>query len=118
MKPNKWTEKELEFLKNNYKNMTHTELSEYLGRTKSAIANKQHQLGLVNESKYKYNKQYFRNIDTSEKAYWLGFIYADGYVIYNKQQRNYEFGIKLKKSDQEHLRKLNKSLKELEHKIY
>ena len=109
MKPKKWSEEELEFLKNNYKNMTHKELSEVLGRTKSAVINKQHQLGLV-KSKYKYNKQYFKNIDTNEKAYWLGFIYADGYVSYNEQQGNYEFGIKLQKSDQEHLKKLNKCL--------
>lgn len=33
-------------------------------------------------SKYKYtfNESYFEKIDSVEKAYWLGFIYADGYI--------------------------------------
>lgn len=26
------------------------------------------------------NENYFENIDTNEKAYWLGFLYADGYI--------------------------------------
>lgn len=30
--------------------------------------------------KYKLNEHYFDLIDTPEKAYWLGFIYADGYI--------------------------------------
>lgn len=30
--------------------------------------------------KYCYNENIFENIDTEEKAYWLGFLYADGYV--------------------------------------
>ena len=29
---------------------------------------------------YTYNESYFEEINTSEKAYWLGFLYADGYV--------------------------------------
>ncbi len=28
----------------------------------------------------KYNENYFEQIDNENKAYWLGFIYADGYV--------------------------------------
>lgn len=30
--------------------------------------------------KYSYNENYFKNIDTEEKAYWLGFIAADGSI--------------------------------------
>ena len=37
--------------------------------------------------KYKYDINYFEVIDTEEKAYWLGFIYADGCISNdNKQQ--------------------------------
>lgn len=31
-------------------------------------------------SKYKYNKDYFSKIDSEDKAYWLGFLYADGSI--------------------------------------
>lgn len=31
------------------------------------------------KSKYKFNKDYFKNIDNEEKAYILGFFYADGH---------------------------------------
>lgn len=30
--------------------------------------------------KYSINENYFENIDTEEKAYWLGFIWADGSI--------------------------------------
>lgn len=30
--------------------------------------------------KYSFDVNYFKNIDTEEKAYWLGFLYADGSV--------------------------------------
>ena len=33
-----------------------------------------------NNQKYTYNTSFFNHIDTEEKAYWLGFLYADGYV--------------------------------------
>ena len=28
-----------------------------------------------------FNEQFFENIDTEQKAYWLGFTFADGSVI-------------------------------------
>jgi len=34
------------------------------------------------------NKSYFNQIDTCEKAYWLGFLYADGSVIKNTENSN------------------------------
>lgn len=30
--------------------------------------------------RYTFKEDFFRQIDTEEKAYWLGFLYADGYV--------------------------------------
>lgn len=37
-------------------------------------------------SKYYYNKDYFSIINTSDKAYWLGFLYADGCI--NRYYKN------------------------------
>lgn len=34
-------------------------------------------------SKAQFNEYVFDNIDTEEKAYWLGFIYADGCISDN-----------------------------------
>lgn len=58
--------------------------------------------------KYKVNQDYFEIIDTPEKAYWLGFIYADGYVSIGKY-RNLT-GIALAKKDKEHLEAFQKAI--------
>lgn len=38
----------------------------------------------INSKKYHCNDSYFESIDTQEKAYWLGFMSADGYVSNSK----------------------------------
>lgn len=50
----------------------------------------------------RHNLDYFESIDTSEKAYWLGFIAADGNV--NKAQQVVTVAVHRK--DREHLEKL------------
>lgn len=57
--------------------------------------------------KYKINENYFNVIDTEDKAYWLGFIYADGYLT----KKGHTFGIELKSTDVEHLHKFNNNIK-------
>ena len=107
----RWTNNELNVIKLNYGKISIKEISKLIDRTEDAIQNKGRQLGLKYEDKYNYDIDYFEHIDNFDKAYWLGFIYADGYVSYNEEKRNYEFGIKLMKSDFKHLKKLNKCLK-------
>lgn len=41
---------------------------------------KGHSSGTTKNRKHFFNLSFFHNIDTEEKAYWLGFLYADGYV--------------------------------------
>lgn len=50
-----------------------------LSRKKVSFLLKKHEHE-VTQSKYKYNEDCFSVVDTEEKAYWLGFMYADGYV--------------------------------------
>lgn len=107
----KWTVKEMSFVINNFKNMSYREMSKCIGRTIDAIQLKCAKLGLKKESKYSYDKHYFDNIDTKEKAYWLGFIYADGYINYNPLKHNYELGIEISDIDDKHLEKFSKCLK-------
>ncbi|QPK59962.1 hypothetical protein G7L40_20610 [Paenibacillus polymyxa] len=65
-----------------------------------------------NGSIYSFNKNYFDKIDSEDKAYWLGFIWCDGYVC--SRVRNgicyYEFKLDLAEEDREHLEKLKISL--------
>lgn len=49
--------------------------------------------------KYTLNQEFFNNIDTEEKAYWLGFIVADGHI------RDDGIDIGLKREDRLHLKK-------------
>jgi DNA-binding transcriptional regulator WhiA len=58
-----------------------------------------------------YNASLFKIINSEEKAYWLGFIYADGYV---SDKDHFELSLGLK--DISHLQKLGKFLnKEIKH---
>lgn len=54
--------------------------------------------------KYKINNYVFKNIDSAEKSYWLGFIYADGNIHRNR------FRIVLNNKDYCHLEKLRRFL--------
>ena len=62
----------------------------------------------LNESKLKFNINYFDVIDTKEKAYWLGFISADGCLKNNR--------VRLVSKDEEVIVKFKKAI-ESEHKI-
>lgn len=55
-----------------------------------------------------FNEHIFDTIDTEEKAYWLGFIYADGYISKSKTNNSFNFELTLKSSDKLHLEKFNK----------
>lgn len=53
-----------------------------------------------------FRSDFFKHIDSEEKAYWLGFLYADGYV--SSKGNAVGLGVALK--DIEHLQKYNSSL--------
>lgn len=57
-------------------------------------------------SRYYYNKDYFETIDTENKAYWLGFLYADGCInryYKNDKLRNMNLEIGLCYKDRSHI---------------
>lgn len=59
--------------------------------------------------KYQVNENYFENIDTEEKAYWLGFLYADGCVT-QATAHSRRLQINLSVKDKHHLYLLKESL--------
>ena len=69
---------------------------------------KQHSVKLKTRSelqrKYPVKEDYFSIINTKEKAYWLGFIYADGCIYKNALK------LTISKRDKEHLEKLKNVL--------
>lgn len=55
---------------------------------------------------YNVNQDYFETIDTEEKAYWLGFITADGCI----KEDNNQLSIGLSRKDINHLQKYRQAL--------
>ncbi len=80
-------------------------------QTMTARLKKFYGLNVLPDGKKTINSQYFDIIDTEEKAYWLGFLFADGCV----SDRN-EIEVTLQECDKKHLEKLCKAINS-SHKI-
>ena len=60
---------------------------------------------------YKHNYDFFENINTEEKAYWLGFMFTDGYIAdYSHRYGEDKFGITLHSKDVSSLESFKKSI--------
>ena len=71
---------------------------------------KKYECDVINkQNEVKFNQHVFDKIDTEDKAYWLGFIFADGYI----SSSDYSFELSLSIEDVDHLHKFNKFM---EHK--
>lgn len=57
-------------------------------------------------AKYVYNTEFFEKIDSEDKAYWLGFLYADGSI----SSKGIDVALGLKSSDIGHLKKLRDTI--------
>lgn len=110
-RPERWTDDELQYLKAHYSDQTNQEIAGVIGRSKTAVDLKINKLGLV-KSPYVYNHAFFRDIDTQDKAYWLGFFYADGcvHISHTGGSVSYEACIKLQGGDGGHLKKFNRCI--------
>jgi hypothetical protein len=78
-----WTDEELALLSELYSEMPATEVAQRLRRTASAVTQQAKVLGLVSNKtliNQSVTRDYFRRIDTAEKAYILGLLAADGNV--------------------------------------
>jgi hypothetical protein len=68
----------------------------------------------VHQQRVGYDREYFKVIDTEAKAYFLGFIYADGHITIKDRRKSgwkeYVFRINLSKNDEEVLELFKKEL--------
>ena len=71
-------------------------------RTTLGIHLKKNNVSEDRRRKYFFNEDYFKNVDSEEKAYWLGFIAADGCILENGTLK-----IGLAEKDSLHLEKFN-----------
>lgn len=92
-----FTKEEDDIIKNNYpSNGVKYVLPLLPNRKIYEIHNRAFKLGIAHLT---YNENYFDKIDSYEKAYWLGFIYTDGYIT----EKTNRFGIELNIKDISHL---------------
>ena len=93
-----------------------TEISKLFNCSRDAISKgvKLKGYNVINhQNEAKFDETIFDCIDTEEKAYWLGFIYADGYISSelkkgpHKGKNPYAFEISLQIGDINHLIKFN-----------
>ena len=109
VKNSAWTSDEIEYLKENYNTKSIKEIAKYLNRTENSVHLKASRNGLK-KSPYNCNYDFFKIIDSEEKAYWLGFIAADGWITVNEKSNAGTVGIELQYRDINHLKKFNKSI--------
>lgn len=86
------------------------------GVTRQSVATYLEKIGVKttkgnHHRKYTHQYEFFENIDTEEKAYWLGFMFADGYIVdYSNKYGEDKFGITLHSKDKETLEQFKKSI--------
>ena len=85
---------------NSYQNnMSLREIEKQYGAIRSTVSKFLEQKGIKTTKgnhyrKYFHDENFFEDINTEEKAYWLGFMYADGYIVNNKNRYGEDdFGI-------------------------
>lgn len=106
------TEQELELIEKKKNGMKIKDLmEEYSIKSVKTIYDiiKRKGIKKLGNKKYSVNDSYFSKIDTEDKAYWLGFLYADGYVRM-KYNRSGELKLKLSSKDKGHIKLFNESL--------
>ncbi len=95
------------------KNMTITSIADKYHVSRATIHNKLKEFD-INHQGIKFNHNFFENIDDEYKAYWLGFIMADGCVSLTQSSK---VCIKLSQKDEKHLSKWHEALNSI-NKLY
>ena len=111
-----WTDEQVAYIIEKYTQENYTlaqlgkEFNCAYGTIKNLL-NKHNIKSRGNKQGYPRNEFYFNQIDAPEKAYWLGFLYADGCIHINK----YEISLNI--TDKEHVEKFKTAIGAVNHKI-
>ena len=104
-----WSEEQLKYILTEYKNgSTIAKLSKDFNVDNATIRRllKKNNISLRgNKQNFPRDENFFQDINTAEKAYWLGFLYADGCVHTNTNT------ISISLKDIEHLEKFRSAIK-------
>ena len=106
-----FTEEQLQDIKQKYEvdHMSLSKIASFYGVSRSTITRVIKEIGVsIRKDNHTYFADYdkFHIIDTAEKAYWLGFIAADGCVFV--RDINASIIINISKKDRNHLEKFKK----------
>lgn len=109
-----WTKEQINYIINTYLQDKKSQkvIADEFNVTQGTIRNIliKYRINLKSDNKkYEKDESFFEVIDTEEKAYWLGFLYADGYIVQTKEKSKIRLGIQSR--DEEHLQKFLESLK-------
>lgn len=107
MKIHKRIKEELKNVVEEYKTMTLKEIAKLHNCDHRTVSNylKRENIYISKHNKSNLNNNIFKKIDNEEKAYWLGFLYADGCILNNNKLE-----LSLQQNDKVHLEKFKKFL--------
>jgi hypothetical protein len=96
-------------------NISLREIEKAVGHGRQAISKMLERLGIKTSKgnhyrKYFFDFDFFEKIDNELKAYWLGFLYADGCILPVNKYGEQEFKIALAKEDLEILEHFKEDL--------
>ncbi len=116
----KYNDEEKQYILENYNIVPTGEIAKYIGVTTKQINDFGYHNGLLRDIEhFQVNENYFEVIDNEHKAYWLGFLYADGCISESKRKdyvKSLTMELTLCSEDKSHLEKFNKDL-ESDYKI-
>lgn len=115
-----WTEDQINYITTEYqKHHSVPTIAKQFGVSAQAIRTVLRKAGVevlslqqLKQLEFPRNSNFFETIDTPAKAYWLGFLYADGYISKENTIR-----INLKKDDEQHLNKFMQAIEYTNGKI-
>lgn len=89
-----------------------TRIYNQIGVNKSIIIRilNENNIPIIGTKRNSVDEAFFENIDSEEKAYWVGFLFADGYVRIRHNKYG-ELKLKLQSKDKEHIQLFKDAIK-------